>query len=210
MRSRCAGVILEASACANLGSCWPQNRSLRNGFPQRQAKLLTSGLPFCALPYRRGHPSAATIPQLTTNAPPALQPFATDSGPDSRPSAFVVDAATLKAPLVHAEAPALSRLAPAEGCAGDVYIADLSALLSAVTTRLLSMAEDGPLVSQHAGRQLTVSLLRDNIRECACALDQLHRTLSHEMVKTSTPKLDAFQEQAALARQPVDLNGTAP
>lgn len=132
-----------------------------------------------------------------------------DSGPDSRPHPVAGDAIAPEAMAVHkAVVAARSQLMPCEVFEGDVDIADVSDLLSAVTERLLSLADAGPTTSQNAVGGLTVVQIKESIRDCATALDQLHRTISHELVKSSQLKLDVVQAQSALARQHVELIGT--
>ncbi len=101
-----------------------------------------------------------------------------------------------------------SQLTPPDVLTGDVDIADLADLLGAVAGRMATIGNEGHPELQSCVRPLTVAQIKADIRDCASALHQLQRTLSHELAKSSQLKLEVVQAQSALARQHVELLGT--
>ena len=108
----------------------------------------------------------------------------------------------------HAASQTLPILAVNGGGHADVDILDLSDLLGALKERLLTIADAGPLASHPVGHRMSLAQIRESIRECASALDQMHHTVLREMVKSSQLKLDFVRAQSALASQHVELIGT--
>jgi diguanylate cyclase len=128
---------------------------------------------------------------------------------DSSHLADVSSAVSPEPAPIRAKDPAGLQIAPIDLNSGiDIDIVDLSDLLSAMTARLVTLSGDGPLACRAAVHRMTVAQIQENIRDCACAMDQLHRAFLHELAKNYQLKLDVVTAQATMARQHVELIGT--
>ena len=101
-----------------------------------------------------------------------------------------------------------SRLEPPDVPCGLVDFDYLADLMGAITGRMLAMAQDETYATQDAAGREAIAQIKDDIRDCAGALEQMHNSLLHELKKHSQLKLDVVVAQAALARQHVELLGT--
>jgi diguanylate cyclase (GGDEF)-like protein len=117
--------------------------------------------------------------------------------------------------------------------AADVALADWSALMSAVKSRLERLVAEPPIISQlssestvppaqlahvaqlapHAQQAQLAQLaqlahLADGVRQCVAALDQLQATLERELARRPRLELEVFDLQTGLSQARAELAGT--
>ncbi len=83
----------------------------------------------------------------------------------------------------------------------DIPICDWDVLFEAVTARLRQTVMDDPV--EPCGRQLVgnANSVRASVLECVAALDQLQRSMKHELMRCQSIELQAFDATTALAQE---------